>query len=77
MRVVFDTNVFISAFLVPGGAADRAFRLARERRFSLVTSVPILTETANAGRRWKSGAKGPKGSSRRSRKGRRKPRGLT
>jgi len=47
MRVVFDTNVFISAFLVPGGNADRAFRLARERYFSLVTSVPILTETAN------------------------------
>jgi putative PIN family toxin of toxin-antitoxin system len=47
MRVVFDTNVFISALLVPGGASDRAFALARRRRFSLCTSVPILTETAN------------------------------
>lgn len=45
--MVFDTNVFISAFLVPDGAADRAFRLARERRFFLVSSVPILTEAAN------------------------------
>ena len=47
MRVVFDTNVFISAFLVPAGAADRAFQLARKRRFQLVSSVPILTEIAN------------------------------
>lgn len=47
MRVVFDTNVFVSAFLLPGAAGDRAFRLAREKRFDLVTSVPILTETAN------------------------------
>jgi putative PIN family toxin of toxin-antitoxin system len=47
MRVVFDTNIFISAFLAPGGAAEHAFRLAREKRFALATSIPILTETAN------------------------------
>ena len=46
MRVVFDTNVFISAFVVPGSQGERAFLLARQRRFDLCTSVPILTETA-------------------------------
>jgi len=46
MRVVFDTNVFISAFVVPGSQGERAFVLALRRRFELFTSVPILTETA-------------------------------
>ena len=47
MRVVFDTNIFISAFVVPGSQGERAFLLARQRRFDLYTSVAILTETAN------------------------------
>jgi len=47
MKVVFDTNIFISAFVVPGSQGERAFILARQRRFDLYTSVPILTETAN------------------------------
>jgi len=46
MRVVFDTNVFISAFLIPGSQGERAFLLARRKRFFLYTSVAILTETA-------------------------------
>ncbi len=46
MRVVFDTNIFISAFIVPGGQAERAFLFARPGRFTLCTSVAILTETA-------------------------------
>ena len=46
MRVVFDTNVFISAFVIPASQGERAFSLARERRFELGTSVAILTETA-------------------------------
>jgi putative PIN family toxin of toxin-antitoxin system len=46
MRVVFDTNVFISAFIVPGSQGERAFTLAREGRVELYTSVAILTETA-------------------------------
>ncbi|HXJ77633.1 MAG TPA: putative toxin-antitoxin system toxin component, PIN family [Candidatus Methylomirabilis sp.] len=46
MRVVFDTNVFISAFVIPGSQAEHAFTLARQRRCELCTSVPILTETA-------------------------------
>lgn len=46
MRVVFDTNVFISAFVIPGSQGERAFLLAHQRRFELQTSVAILTETA-------------------------------
>jgi putative PIN family toxin of toxin-antitoxin system len=46
VRVVFDTNIFISAFVVPGSQRERAFLLARQRRFELCTSVAILTETA-------------------------------
>jgi predicted nucleic acid-binding protein len=44
--VVFDANVFVSAFVVPGSQGDRAFTLAREGRLELHTSVPILIETA-------------------------------
>ena len=47
MRAVFDTNIFISAFVVPGSQGERAFLLARQKRFELYTSVSILTETAN------------------------------
>jgi len=47
MKVVFDTNIFISAFVVPGSQGERAILLARQRRFDFYTSVPILTETAN------------------------------
>lgn len=47
MKVVFDTNVYISAFLVPSSQGEEAFRLAHLGRFDLYTSVPILTETAN------------------------------
>lgn len=46
MRVVFDSNVYVSAFLVPGGKGERAFLLARRRHVALYASVPILTETA-------------------------------
>ncbi|MBI2088215.1 MAG: putative toxin-antitoxin system toxin component, PIN family [Deltaproteobacteria bacterium] len=47
MKAVFDTNIFISAFIVPGSQGEKAFLLARQKRFELFTSVPILTETAN------------------------------
>jgi putative PIN family toxin of toxin-antitoxin system len=46
MKVVFDTNIFISAFVVPGGNADRAYALARRGKCELCSSVAILTETA-------------------------------
>ncbi|PWB82098.1 MAG: putative toxin-antitoxin system toxin component, PIN family, partial [Candidatus Methylomirabilota bacterium] len=47
MRVVFDTNVFISAFVIPGGRAEDAYVHAIRGTFELYTSVAILTETAN------------------------------
>lgn len=46
MRVVFDTNIYISAFAIPGGNAEEAYLKAIQRRFELFTSVAILTETA-------------------------------
>jgi uncharacterized protein len=51
MRVVFDSNVFISAFVVPGSQGERAFLLTQGNRFELHTSVAILTETAGVLRR--------------------------
>lgn len=46
MRVVFDTNIFISAFAIPGGNAEEAYLHAIQGTFELLTSVAILTETA-------------------------------
>ena len=47
MRVVFDTNIFISAFVIPGGNAEDAYLHAIRGTFQLLTSIAILTETAN------------------------------
>lgn len=47
MRVVFDTNIFISAFVIPGGNAEEAYLHAVRGTFELFSSVSILTETAN------------------------------
>jgi putative PIN family toxin of toxin-antitoxin system len=47
VRVVFDTNIFVSAFAIPGGMAEIAYRHAVHGAFELVTSVAVLTETAN------------------------------
>lgn len=46
MKVVFDTNVFVSAFIVSGSKGEDAFLLAQRRKIDLYSSVPILTETA-------------------------------
>lgn len=46
MRVVFDTNIYISALAIPGGNAEEVYLLALRGRFELFTSVAILTETA-------------------------------
>ncbi len=46
MRAVFDTNIFISAFGIPGGSAEEAYLDALRGTFELFTSVAILTETA-------------------------------
>ena len=47
MRVVFDTNIFISAFVIPGGNAEEAYLHAVRGTFTLYSSIAILTETAN------------------------------
>ena len=44
MRVVFDTNVLISALVFPGGAPETAYRAALSGRVTLVTSPPLLAE---------------------------------
>ncbi len=46
MRVVFDTNTYVSAFAFPGGKAEEAFFLALEGRFTLCASSAILAELA-------------------------------
>ena len=47
MRVVFDTNVYISAFVIPGSLSDEAYRRGRLGDVDLFTSVAILTELAS------------------------------
>lgn len=44
MRVVFDTNIFISAFIIPGGMAERAVLRIIEGRDELVISSDIIKE---------------------------------
>lgn len=46
MKVVFDTNVFISAFVIPGGKAEEAYLHAIKGDFTLYSSVAILHEVA-------------------------------
>lgn len=44
LRFVFDTNVYVSAFIVPGSKSDLAFRLAERGAFELAVSGWILAE---------------------------------
>ena len=44
MRIVFDTNVYVSAFVVPGSKSELAFSLAARHLFDLMVSLEILTE---------------------------------
>jgi putative PIN family toxin of toxin-antitoxin system len=46
VRVVFDTNIYVSALAIPGGNAEIAYLAAVRGTFELFTSVAILTETA-------------------------------
>jgi len=46
LKVVLDTNIFISAFVIPGGKAEAAYFHALRKDFTLYSSVAILTETA-------------------------------
>ena len=44
MKVVFDTNIFISAFVIPGGQAENAVLRIIEGRDVLLLSKGILDE---------------------------------
>ena len=46
LKVVFDTNVYISAFTSPNSKGEAAYLLAVRGNVKLYTSVPILTELA-------------------------------
>ncbi|NJD62814.1 MAG: putative toxin-antitoxin system toxin component, PIN family [Deltaproteobacteria bacterium] len=46
LKVVFDTNVYISAFLTKKGRAEEAFHVAARGEVDLYSSVPIITEMA-------------------------------
>ena len=46
MKIVFDTNIYISAFVIPGGNAEKAYLHAIDGDFELCTSIAILTELA-------------------------------
>lgn len=45
MKVVYDTNIHVSALAIPGGQAERAFALALEGRAKVCISKPIVHET--------------------------------
>ena len=44
MKVVFDTNVFVSALTLPGGRGDEALRRIIGGKDSLAVSMPIVDE---------------------------------
>ena len=44
MRVVFDTNILVSALVFPGGRGEAALQRIIEERDELVLSKPILDE---------------------------------
>ena len=44
MRVVFDTNIFVSAFALPGSRADAALQRIIDDIDELVVSKPIIDE---------------------------------
>jgi len=42
-KIVFDTNIYISALAIPGGNAEKAYLHAIDGDFELCTFVAILT----------------------------------
>ncbi len=48
MRVVFDTNILISAFVFPGGQGQEALERIAEGVDHLVISKPLLHELLEA-----------------------------
>lgn len=51
LRVVLDTNVYISASLSPNGSSGQIWTLARQHRFQVITSPFIINETGRVLRR--------------------------
>lgn len=45
MRVVFDTNIYISAFVFKGSSAENAIRRVLNNQDILIISKPIIEET--------------------------------
>lgn len=52
LRVVFDTNVYISAFIYPEGVPFRIWQQAVKGRFVLLVSPAIMREIAKVLRRF-------------------------
>jgi putative PIN family toxin of toxin-antitoxin system len=48
MRVVFDTNIFISAFVIPGSQGEKAVLRILEAQDTLLLSKEILDELLSA-----------------------------
>jgi uncharacterized protein len=46
VRAVLDTNIYVSAFALPGSIAEEALQRAVHGRYELVTSTAILAELA-------------------------------
>ncbi len=44
MRVIFDTNIYISALILPGSSAHRAIQLIIDGHDRLLISKPLLDE---------------------------------
>ncbi|OGI64085.1 MAG: putative toxin-antitoxin system toxin component, PIN family [Candidatus Muproteobacteria bacterium RBG_16_60_9] len=44
MRIVFDTNIYISALMFPGGRAEAALLKVIEGETELIVSVPVIHE---------------------------------
>ena len=47
IRAVLDTNVLVSAFIRPSGRVVELWQAARERRYRLLVSSPIIREVAH------------------------------
>ncbi len=45
MKVVFDSNIFISALVLPGGRADQALSRIWDGEDNLLLSRPLIDET--------------------------------
>lgn len=50
MRVVLDTNVLLSALILPHGTSDIIYRAWRTAKFDLITSIMQLEELRRASR---------------------------